>query len=98
MKKDKYKFKQRATRVAHFIDLPPEAVAGSVTLHITENSYCTVENFRSLPELTSERVRLSCNGFELCIEGENLIAQELSEGLLVLKGRIDGVSYKQGGK
>ena len=85
-----------ALRVAHFIDLPPEAVAGSVGVHIVQDCYCTVENFCSIPVLTSDTIRLVCRGFEVTVEGKGLMAQELSNGIVVLRGRINSVSYKRG--
>ena len=85
-----------ALRVAHFIDLPPEAVAGSVGVHIVQDCYCTVENFCSIPVLTSDTIRLVCRGFEVTVEGKGLVAQEVSNGIVVLRGRINSVSYKRG--
>ena len=90
----KYKFKQRIEEVAHFIDLPPEAIAGSVGVHIVNDSYCTVENFKSIPMLTDQRVILVCNNFTVTVEGEGMIAQELSQGMVVLRGKIKSVDYK----
>ena len=90
----KYKFKQRIEAVAHFIDIPPEAVAGSVGVRVVNDSYCTVENFKSIPMLTDECVVLLCRDLTVTVEGEGMVAQELSQGMVVLRGRIKIVSYK----
>lgn len=88
------RFKRRMEAVAHFIDLPPEAVAGSVGVHIVGASHCTVENFKYIPVLTQELVKLVCRDFNLTVTGEQLVAHELSEGMVVLRGRILGISYE----
>lgn len=86
------------TRIAHFIDLPPEAVFGSVGVHLIQDSYCTVENFLSMPVFSDRLVRLVCRNFDIALEGRNLSAKELSGGMLVLTGRICSVSYKRRGE
>lgn len=91
----KYKFKERIEAVAHFIDLPPEAVAGANCVHVVSGSYCTVENFRSIPVLTDTTVVLICKDFNLTVQGEGMTAQELSRGMVVLRGKISSVEYKR---
>lgn len=91
--------RRRLEAVAHFIDLPPEAVAGSVGVHIVSDRYCTVENFKYIPVLTDELVKLVCEDFTVTLSGKGLVARELSEGMVVLRGRILGISYdKRGGE
>ncbi len=91
----KYKFKNRLEAVAHFIDLPPEAVVGSTAVHTVSANYCTVENFRSIPVLTDTTVVLICAEFDITVNGEGITAQELSQGMVVLKGNISSVEYKR---
>ena len=88
------KFRERLEAVAHFIDLPPEAVAGSVGVHVVGASHCTVENFKYIPVLTDNLIKLVCRDFTVHITGENMVAHELSEGMVVLRGRICSISYE----
>lgn len=76
------------------LEMAPEAM-GSVRLTAIDDTHARIENYSSVLEYTSKRVRLTAGEFALVIEGEELELEALGKENVAVRGRIGCVRYEK---
>lgn len=75
-------------------ELPREIVLNLPRLTVIGNLQCYLENHRGVIEYTTEKVRLSVNGGEIIIQGENLAIRYMANDEIAVDGNISQVHYE----
>jgi sporulation protein YqfC len=79
--------------LADLFELPREIVLNLPRLTVIGNLQCYIENHRGVIEYTTDKVRLSVNGGEIIIQGENLIIRYMANDEIAVDGNISKVHY-----
>ncbi len=74
------------------------ALSGRIQLHISEAYGCMIENYISVVEFSSDRVRLMGKSGILTVEGANLSLHEVRESALIVRGKLNRVLLPAGGE
>ena len=92
-KRKKGRLKRKCERAMYVLDVPPEAVLGTLGVRMVSDCYARIENHGGILELKENLVRLRLPEGEFRLTGENLTV-ELMEGCSMnIRGRIDGMQF-----
>lgn len=80
--------------LADLFELPREIVLNLPRLTVIGNLQCYLENHRGVIEYTSEKIRLSVNGGEIIIQGENLVIRYMENDEIAVDGNLRKVHYE----
>jgi len=84
---------RRLERAFYVLDLPPEAVLGTLSVKITSQSYIRIENHQGILQLTTEVMRFRLDKGELKLSGEKLMAEVMDGYSISVRGKIKTLEF-----
>ncbi|MDW7650100.1 MAG: sporulation protein YqfC [Bacillota bacterium] len=80
--------------LADLLELPREIMLNLPRLTVVGNLQCYLENHRGVIEYTTEKVRVSVNGGEIIIRGQNLVIRYMANEEIAVDGSVEAVEYE----
>ncbi|EEG78034.1 sporulation protein YqfC [Dethiobacter alkaliphilus] len=80
--------------LADLLELPREIILNLPRITVVGNIQCCLENHRGVIQYTSEKVRVSVNGGEIIVEGQELSIRYLGNEEIAIDGSIDIIRYE----
>lgn len=87
--------RRTAEYASDHLNLPEDAFAQTMSIHLMGNRMLVVENFRNLLEYTDGLIRIQGRESRLRIEGQRLCILEYQPQSIRIMGRICHISFEQ---
>ena len=84
---------KRIERALYMLDLPPEAVLGTLAIRIISQSHIRIENHKGILQLTDSVMRFRLDNGELKLRGENLQVEFMEGNSLNIRGKIKTLEF-----
>lgn len=83
--------------VAAALDLQRDVALSLPVLHLTGSERLVVENHSGLQAYDSKLIRIACGKNTIEITGDGLLVRSMSQEDILITGRIDAMTWRQGG-
>lgn len=84
---------KRLERALYMLDLPPEAILGTLSIKIYSQSYIRIENHKGILQLTKEVMRFRLDNGELRVGGDNLLVELMDGCNISIRGKIKTLEF-----
>ncbi|MDR2505483.1 MAG: sporulation protein YqfC [Oscillospiraceae bacterium] len=89
-----FSIRKKTIRSAQQLGLPEDVLLGMPRIVLRGNTSLTLENHKGILEYTDKRVRLRTSIGTLIISGSALNIVKMGRNDLMMRGRIDEISYE----
>lgn len=79
---------------AEKLDLPAEALAGTIRVMVTGQNRVLIENHRGILAYTEDLLEVSGGKQRLRVRGENLLLRAMDQNELLLTGKVYGLDLE----
>lgn len=87
------KQKNLKTNTSEILDLPKEIVLNAPLITILGSEKLSIENFKSIVEYSSEKIRLNTSHGVLKIEGSSLYIKEMNTEKILILGKLHKLEF-----
>ncbi len=85
--------KNNLEKVSDMFSLPKDVVISAMTIKITGCNEVVVENYCSIAEYNSEKLRIMGKKSRVVITGKNLVIVNFSDRTIMVRGRLCEVKF-----
>ena len=93
-KKNKTETKSRMERFAESIEMPKDVISNCSKITTYNDNQVIVENYKGILEYTDEKIRIKTPGKILCLCGEKLYINAITENDILIEGKFYNVGWE----
>ncbi len=82
-----------AEKIADVLDVPLDVLCDVPKIELIGKSIISIENFRGILDYSEVAVKINTTVGILEICGENIFIESITDEEIVIKGKLNGVSY-----
>lgn len=93
-KKQKSKTKNRLERFAEVLEMPKDIISNCSKITSYNDNQVIVENYKGILEYTDEKIRIKTPDKILCLSGEALFINAITETDILIEGKFHNVGWE----
>jgi len=93
-KKHKTDTKNRMERFAETIEMPKDVISNCSKITTYNDNQVIVENYKGILEYTNEKIRIKTPGKILCLNGEKLFINAITDTDILIEGKFFGMGWE----
>lgn len=93
-KKNKAETKNRLERFAETLEMPKDVISNCSKITTYNNNQLIVENYKGILEYTDDKIRIKTPGKILCLSGEKLFINAITENDILIEGKFHNVGWE----
>lgn len=93
-KKAKGETKNRLERFAETLEMPKDIISNCSKITSYNDNQVIVENYKGILEYTDEKIRIKTPGKILCLNGEKLFINAITENDIFIEGKFYNVGWE----
>ena len=93
-KKNKAETKNRLERFAETLEMPKDVISNCSKITTYNDNQVIVENYKGILEYTDEKIRIKTPGKILCLCGEKLFINAITENDILIEGKFYNVGWE----
>ena len=93
-KKQWLETKSRMEKFAETLELPKDLISNCSKITSYNDNQVIVENYKGILEYTDEKIRIKTPGRILCLSGEKLFINAITENDILIEGKFYNVGWE----
>lgn len=93
-KKHKAKTKNRMERFAEALEMPKDIISNCSKITSYNDNQVIIENYKGILEYTNEKIRIKTPDKILCLCGESLFINAITENDILIEGKFHNVGWE----
>ena len=93
-KKNRQETKSRLERFAETLEMPKDVISNCAKITTYNDNQVIVENYRGILEYTNEKIRIKTPGKILCLSGNGLFINAITENDILIEGKFSNVGWE----
>ena len=93
-KKQRLETKSRMEKFAETLELPKDLISNCSKITSYNDNQVMVENYKGILEYTDEKIRIKTPGRILCLSGEKLFINAITENDILIEGKFYNVGWE----
>ncbi len=93
-KRNKAETKNRLERFAETLEMPKDVISNCSKITTYNDNQVIVENYRGVLEYTEEKIRIKTPGRILCLIGEGLFINAITDTDILIEGKFSSVGWE----
>lgn len=93
-KKNKAETKNRLERFAETLEMPKDVISNCSKITTYNDNQLIVENYKGILEYTDDKIRIKTPGKILCLSGEKLFINAITENDILIEGKFHNVGWE----
>ena len=93
-KKNRQETKSRLERFAETLEMPKDVISNCAKITTYNDNQVLVENYRGILEYTNEKIRIKTPGKILCLSGNGLFINAITENDILIEGKFSNVGWE----
>lgn len=93
-KKNKAETKNRMERFAETLEMPKDVISNCSKITTYSDNQVIIENYKGILEYTNDKIRIKTPGRILCLSGEKLFINAITENDILIEGKFHNVGWE----
>lgn len=93
-KKNKAETKNRLERFAETLEMPKDVISNCSKITTYNDNQVIIENYKGILEYTNDKIRIKTPGKILCLSGEKLFINAITENDILIEGKFHNVGWE----
>ncbi len=93
-KKQRAETKSRMEKFAEMLEMPKDLLSNCSKITSYNDNQVIVENYKGILEYTNEKIRIKTPGRILCLNGEKLFINAITENDILIEGKFHNVGWE----
>lgn len=93
-KKHEAKTKNRMERFAEALEMPKDIISNCSKITSYNDNQVIIENYKGILEYTNEKIRIKTPDKILCLCGESLFINAITENDILIEGKFHNVGWE----
>ena len=93
-KKNKAETKNRLERFAETLEMPKDVISNCSKITTYNDNQVIIENYKGILEYTNDKIRIKTPGRILCLSGEKLFINAITENDILIEGKFHNVGWE----
>ena len=94
MKKQKTEIKSRMEKFAETLEMPKDLISNCSKITSYNDNQVIVENYKGILEYTEDKIRIKTPGRILCLSGERLYINAITESDILIEGKFYNMGWE----
>lgn len=86
--------KNRMERFAEALEMPKDVISNCSKITSYNDNQVIIENYKGILEYTNEKIRIKTPDKILCLNGEGLFINAITENDILIEGKIQNVGWE----
>lgn len=93
-KNSKTQTKSRLEKLAETLEMPKDVISNCAKITTYNDNQVIVENYKGILEYTDEKIRIKTPGRILCLSGEGLFINAITQTDILIEGKFCNVGWE----
>lgn len=93
-RKQKTEVKSRMEKFADYLDMPKDLLSNCSKITSYNDNQVIVENYKGILEYTDDKIRIKTPGRILCLNGEKLFINAITESDILIEGKFFSMGWE----